>query len=342
VAEAASSGRHGHGDHRHAHAPGHQHTHGPADPGILATARGMWAVKWSFVGLFVTALLQLAIVAVSGSVALLADTIHNFADAATAIPLGIAFACARLAPSRRFPYGYGRVEDLAGGVVVLTILGSASVAGYQATMRLLHPEPVGYLGAVAGAAVLGFLGNEAVAVFRIRVGREIGSAALVADGYHARVDGLTSLAVLGGAAGVWAGYPLADPLVGLLITGAILVLVWPAARAVLTRMLDGVEPEVLDAVGHAARHVAGVAEVAEVRGRWVGHRLAFELNVVVNGELTVAEGHGIAKEVRHQILHHVPHAAGVTVHVDPAAEPGETYHRVGTHAHDGLGAHAHG
>jgi cation diffusion facilitator family transporter len=140
-------------------------------------------------------------------------------------------------------------------------------------MRLLHPEPVGYLGAVAGAALLGFLGNEAVAEFRIRAGREIGSVALVADGYHARADGFTSLAVLGGAIGVWAGYPLADPIVGLLITAAILVLVWQAARAVLTRMLDGVDPAVLDEVAHAARHVSGVNDVAEVRGRWIGHRL---------------------------------------------------------------------
>jgi cation diffusion facilitator family transporter len=216
------------------------------------------------------------------------------------------------------------------------------VAGYHAVMRLLHPEPVGYLWAVAAAAVLGFLGNEAVAVFRIRVGREIGSAALVADGYHARADGFTSLAVLGGAAGVWAGFPLADPIVGLLITGAILLLVWQAAGVVVTRMLDGVEPEALDAVAHAARHVPGVDDVAEVRGRWIGHRLAFELNVVVNSELTVAEGHGIAKEVRHQVLHHVPHGVRVTVHVDPATEPGEAHHRVITHPHDGLRSHAHG
>jgi cation diffusion facilitator family transporter len=292
-------------------------------------------------GLVVTAVLQLGVVAVSGSVALLADTIHNFADAATAIPLWIAFAFARLRPSRRFSYGYGRVEDLAGVMIVLVILASAVVAGYLAVMRLLHSEPVGILWAVAAAAVLGFLGNEAVAVFRIGVGREIGSAALVADGYHARADGLTSLAVLGGAAGVWAGYPLADPLVGLLITAAILVLVWQAAQAVLTRVLDGVEPETLDAVAHAVGHVPGVRDLAEVRSRWIGHRLAFELNVVVSGELTVAEGHGIAKEVRHQILHHVPHATGVTVHVDPATEPGEAHHQVVAHSHDGHGAHGH-
>jgi cation diffusion facilitator family transporter len=341
--QGSSRGRHDRTDAAsHDHDGAHRHTHGLLDSGLLSTERGIWAVKCSFVGLVVTALLQLGIVTLSGSVALLADTIHNFGDAATAIPLWIAFACAHLRPSRRFSYGYGRVEDLAGGAVVLTILASAVVAGYQAVMRLLHPEPVGYLGAVAAAALLGFLGNEAVAVFRIRVGREIGSAALMADGYHARADGVTSLAVLGGAVGVWAGYPLADPIVGLLITAAILVLVWQAARAVLTRMLDGVDPRVVDEVAHAARHVSGVTEIAEVRGRWLGHRLAFDVNVVVSAELTVVEGHTIAKEVRHQILHHLPHASGVTVHIDPATEPGELHHRVVTHAHDGLGAHAHG
>jgi cation diffusion facilitator family transporter len=321
---------------------GHPHAHGVLDPALLSTERGVRAVTWSFVGLLATAILQLGIVAVSGSVALLADTIHNFADASTAIPLWIAFACARLAPSRRFPYGYGRVEDLAGVVVVLTILFSAGVAGYQAVARLLHPEPVGYLWAVAVAGLIGCLGNEAVAVFRIRVGRQIGSAALVADGYHARADGLTSLAVLAGAGGVAWGYPLADPVVGLLITAMILGLVWQAARVVFTRMLDGVEPEVLEAAAHAARHVPGVSTVAEVRGRWVGHRLVLELNVVVSPDLSVTEGHDIAKTVRHEIFHHVPHASGVTVHIDPATEPGEAHHRIATHEHSGLGSHSHG
>ena len=183
----------------------HGHRHGVVDPEIASTARGMWALRWSFVALLATALLQAVVVALSGSVALLADTIHNVADAATAIPLGIAFAAARLKPSRRFPYGYGRVEDLAGGLIILTVFASALVAGYEAVHRLLHPEPVSYLGAVAAASLVGFVGNEAVAIFRIRVGRQMGSAALVADGYHARVDGLTSLAVLVGAGGVWCG-----------------------------------------------------------------------------------------------------------------------------------------
>lgn len=335
---------HPHGDQRPGTGHGrqaHGHTHGFVDPSIASTARGIWALKWSFAGLMVTALLQVIVVWLSGSVALLADTMHNFGDAATAIPLWIAFGCARLRPTRRFPYGYGRVEDLAGIAVVLTILSSALVAGYQAVQRLLHPQPVEYLGAVVAASVIGFLGNEAVALFRIGVGREIGSAALVADGYHARVDGWTSLAVLGGAGGVWLGYPLADPAVGLLITAAILGIVWSAGKAVLERALDAVEPEVLDALRHAAGHVPGVLEVGEVRARWIGHRLHAEINVAVEAGLTLAAAHDIAKEVRHQALHLLPHLGNAVVHVDPAEEAGEAHHRIAAHSHDSLEVHAH-
>ncbi len=331
--QAESHPHHGHGS--------HTHTHGVVDSALAGTARGVWALKWSFAGLLATALFQAAIVALTGSVALLADTIHNVADAATAIPLWIAFACARLRPTRRFPYGLGRVEDLAGAAVVLVILLSALVAGYEAVLRLVRPQPVAYLGAVAVASIIGFLGNEAVALFRIKVGREIGSAALVADGYHARADGVTSLAVLVGAVGVWLGYPLADPVVGLGITVAILVIVWQSARGVFTRMLDGVDPEVLEAAEHAAQHVPGVRDVAGARARWSGHRLHLELDVAVDPGVSVTEGHGIAKEVRHQILHQVPHVSWVTVHVDPVTELGERFHAIEGHAHDGLPVHSH-
>src|SRR6185369_8749248 len=192
-------------------------SHGIVDPSISSTDRGLWALKWSFVALMVTAAIQTGVVVLSASVALLTDTIHNFADAATAIPLGVAFWLARRGATPRFTYGLGRVEDLAGLAIIVTILASAVAATYAALHRLLHPEPVALLWAVMLASVVGFVGNEAVAIFRIKVGRQIGSAALVADGYHARVDGWTSLAVLLGALGVWAGYPLADPVVGLLI-----------------------------------------------------------------------------------------------------------------------------
>jgi cation diffusion facilitator family transporter len=325
----------------HVHHGGLGHTHGAVDPSIATSQRGIWAVKWSFVALFVTALLQLGVVLLSGSVALLSDTIHNFGDAATAVPLWIAFALARLGTSRRFPFGYGRVEDLAGVVVVLIILFSTLVAGYQAIERLINPQPVGFLGALAAAAIVGFVGNEAVAVFRIRVGRQIGSAALVADGYHARTDGWTSLAVLVGAAGVWLGYPLADPIVGLLIAAAILGIVWQSGKMVFTRLLDGVDLAVIDELRLAADRVEGVEDVAEVRARWVGHRLRAEVNVAVDPDLSVAEGHAIAREVNHRLLHELGYLDMAVIHVDPAQESGEEHHRVDEHSHDGLPLHSH-
>lgn len=325
----------------HDHEGGHGHTHGIVDPSIISTERGIWALKWSFIGLFITALLQIVVVFFTGSVALLADTIHNLGDAATAVPLWIAFSLAKRPPSRRFTYGYGRVEDLAGVIIVAIILLSAVVAAYESIQRFFNPQPVQYLWAVIAASVIGFAGNEAVAFFRIKVGKEIGSAALIADGYHARTDGLTSLAVLFGAVGIWLGYPLADPIIGLLITVAILQIVWQSSQAIFTRLLDGVEPEVADEIRHVVEHVAGVKEVTEVRVRWLGHRLHAEINIAVGPELSVEAGHNIALETRHELLHHLKYLSGVTIHVDPATASGESHHRVGEHSHDDLPLHSH-
>jgi len=323
------------------HSHDKRHSHVSVDPVVLTTQRGMWAIKWSLLGLLATAILQGGVVFLSGSVALLADTIHNLGDAGTAVPLWIAFALARAKPSRRFTYGLGRVEDLAGVAIVLTILFSAVFAGYESIMRFLNPQPVGYLWAVAVASIIGFLGNEAVARFRIGVGKEIGSAALVADGYHARIDGLTSLAVLFSAGGVWLGYPLADPIIGLLITVALLRIVWESAGAVFTRLLDGVDPEVTDEIKHAASHVERVKEVTQVRTRWLGHRLHAEVNITVDPQVTVAEGHNIAMETQHQLLHHLRYLSKATMHVDPVGVSGEEYHRIENHAHDGMPPHSH-
>ncbi len=293
---------HHHHEHDHGaeHHHGHGHAHGVVDPSIASTDRGLWALKWSFIGLMITALLQVVVVVLSNSVALLADTIHNFADAATAIPLGIAFVLVRRGATRRFTYGLGRVEDLAGLAIVITIAVSAVVAFYQAGQRFLHPQPVGFL-----------------------------------------ADGWTSLAVLLGAIGVWAGYPLADPVVGLLISAAIFVIVWQSARAVMVRMLDGVDAATLETIGHAARHVARVEEVTDLRARWIGHRLHAEVSITVPAGLSVADGHEVAKEVRHQLLHHLPHRGRVMVHVDPYGQGGEEHHRLAEHTHDGLPAHSH-
>lgn len=332
--------RHTKNRHTHGSAP-HGHTHGVVDPTLFTTQRGIWAIKWSFFGLGATALFQIAIVLLSGSVALLADTIHNIGDAATAVPLWIAFTLARRKPGKRFTYGYGRVEDLAGVAIILTILLSAIVAGYESIHRLFYPQKVGYVWAVVAASIIGFVGNEAVALFRIKVGKEIGSAALIADGYHARVDGLTSLAVLFGAVGVWMGYPLADPIVGLLITIAILHIVWDSAKAVFTRLLDGVDPEVVDEIKHAVNHTQGVEDVTEVRVRWLGHRLHAEVNIAVNREFSVERGHEIAREVRHQLLHHLKYLSNATIHIDPVTASGEEYHRIREHEHGNLPIHSH-
>lgn len=335
----SSHSRHRHDEHEHEHE--HGHTHGVVDPTILASERGIWAVKWSFAGLLVTALLQFAAVMLSGSVALLADTIHNLGDAATAIPLWIAFALARRPPSRRFTYGLGRVEDLAGMAIVGIILFSAIVAGYEAIDRLIHPQPVSYLGVVAIASIIGFLGNEGVALFRIRVGKQIASAALIADGYHARADGLTSLAVLAGAIGVWLGFPLADPIVGLVITLAIFRIVWDSAKAVFVRALDGVDPEVVEEIRHAIGHTPGVEDTGEIRVRWLGHRLHAEVNIAVDPAMTIEAAHAVAVEARHNLLHHLSYLSNATIHVDPSDASGEEHHRVAGHTHDGMEVHAH-
>lgn len=306
----------------------HAHTHGVISPELFSTDRGLYAVKISFVGLIVAAFFQSIVFWSSGSVALLADTIHNFGDAATAIPLGLAFILSRKKPNKSFTYGYGRAEDLAGLLVVFLILFSAAVSAYESISRLFSPHSVEFLGAVAVASIVGFLGNELVAKFRIKVGREIGSAALIADGYHARADGFASLAVLFGVLGLWLGYPIADPLIGLLITIAILRIVWQAGKSVLSRMLDGVEPEIVDEIRQVVSSVEEVSQVTEVRVRWLGHRLYAEVSIAVDPLLSVEEGHAIAIKVRQRMIQSLDYLSNAVVHVDPIGEAGESFHQL--------------
>ena len=266
---------------------GHSHEASDSvDDALASNEEGIRTLKISLVALMVTALLQSVVVVISGSVALLADTIHNFGDALTALPLWVAFALARRPANRAYTYGYGRAEDLAGVAIVGLILFSACVAGYQSVIKLINGSEVSNIGWVAAAGVVGFLGNELVARFRIRVGKRIGSAALVADGQHARTDGFTSLAVVAGALGVAFGYPILDPLVGLGITVAILFIVKDSAASMWRRMMDAVEPEIVDSIEGAAAGVPGVEGVGPVRARWVGHRVYGEV------EIGVAEGMG--------------------------------------------------
>lgn len=303
----------------HDHDHGHTHDHaGRVDDALTASKAGIRAVIISLVILALTATIQIAIVAVSGSVALLADTIHNFSDALTAIPLWIAFSLSRRSATRRYTYGLGRAEDLAGLFVVAVIAASAVVAGVEAVRRLVHPVPVSHLGWVAAAGVVGFLGNEVVAQYRIRVGTRIGSAALRADGLHARADGLTSLAVVLGAIGVALGFPVADPVIGLLIAGLIVVVMVKAARDVFARLLDGVDPELVDTAYATLADHPGVVGVNRVRMRWLGLRLDADVELDVDPELTLRQAHALAHDAEHALAHAIPKLDNAVVHAYPA------------------------
>jgi cation diffusion facilitator family transporter len=310
------------------------HSHDAADSvdaALESADEGIRAVKISLVALGATAVTQALVVVLTGSVALLADTVHNFSDALTAVPLWIAFALGRRAASRRYTYGYGRAEDLAGVFIVAMIALSAVVAGYEAVRRLLDPQPVTHIGVLIAAGLVGFAGNELVAVYRIRVGRRIGSAALVADGLHARTDGFTSLAVVAGALGVLAGFPQADPVVGLLITVAILVVLKGAAVQIYRRLMDAVDPGLVDTAEATLRAVPGVVDVQELRLRWIGHRVRAETGIVVDPRLGIVEAHDIATTAEHSLLHGVPRLVAATVHVSPRDTGGRDHHAVLAH-----------
>ncbi|HEY3333896.1 MAG TPA: cation diffusion facilitator family transporter [Candidatus Limnocylindrales bacterium] len=333
----------GHALHGHEHPTGRVaslvaavvgHSHDPADSlddALAGDRRGIRAVQISLVGLGITAVLQLGIVAISGSVALLADTVHNFSDALTAVPLWIAFAIGGRAATRQYTFGFRRAEDLAGLFVLVMILGSAIFAAWESITRLIDPQPITNIPIVIVAGIIGFLGNEGVALYRIRIGRQIGSAALVADGYHARTDGLTSLAVVAGAIGVAMGFPLADPVVGLLISAVILVLLRTATAQMVGRLMDAVQPEMVDEVERITRETPGVVEVEKVRLRWVGHALETNLSITVDQDLTVMDGHAISEEVRHRLLHQVSKLDTVVIHVNPCDHGGVDPHRVVRH-----------
>jgi len=341
-------------DHEGGHDHGHEHEHGHGGQGPAArwrhvlrphsheaadqvdavmegSAEGM-RVLWISLGVLgLTALIQAVVTGLSGSVALLGDTLHNAADALTAVPLGVAFVLGRCPPTRRYTYGYGRAEDLAGIVIVLTIAASSALAAYEAVTRLIHPHHVSDLIAVAIAALTGFAGNELAARYRIRTGRKIGSAALVADGLHARTDGLTSLAVLVGAGGVALGWNWADPVIGLAITVVILAVLRQAAREIYRRLMDAVDPALVDQAEGILRATPGVLDVGQVRLRWVGHQIRAECEIVVPPDITAAHAHQLTVSAEHALLHAIPRLSGVLVHADPEVNGSDPHHVLADH-----------
>ncbi|HEU4686895.1 MAG TPA: cation diffusion facilitator family transporter [Vicinamibacterales bacterium] len=337
-----------HGDHRaHQHEHEHQHEHGhhhhgglkgwlvelfvphthdaadSIDDAMEASVEGVRALKISLFVLLGTTVLQFLVVLISGSVALLADTIHNFSDALTAVPLWVAFILGRRAATRRYTYGFGRAEDLAGLFIVAVVALSAVVAAWQSIDRLLNPQPLSNLWWVFAAGLIGFAGNEAVAIYRIRVGRRIGSAALVADGVHARTDGFTSLAVVLGAVGVMLGFPLADPIIGLLISAAILVLLWGTVRSIGRRLMDGIEPELLQTAQEALEGTPGVLAVPHLQLRWSGHRLQGAATLLVAEDVSFATAGKVSEEARRHLKQALPKVDDIVVTPVGSAGPGQ-------------------
>lgn len=315
---------HGH-THGHTHGHGHSHDHGTGIWGFLntifhlhghsdkqqnlstdpamATEEGIRTVWLALAALGITTVMQILIVAISNSTALLADTVHNLGDTLNSIPLLLAFYFARRAANKRYTYGYGKAEDVAGIFIVLSLVFSAGYAFYESISKLIHPQPLTNLGWVAGAAVIGFIGNEAVAILQIRVGRRIGSDAMVADGLHARTDGLTSLAVLIAVAGSWLGYPIVDPIIGIVIGITILFITIDACKAIWYRLMDAADPHLVDEVAHMVGHVDGIQAITQTRVRWHGHQMHADIVAVIDEDLSVKQTAAIRAAIAHEVQH---------------------------------------
>ena len=304
--------------HRVVHLLSHSHDHDAGRQLVLDSgAEGIRATKISLLALGATALFQAAIVVISGSVALFSDTLHNVTDALTAIPLWIAFSIGRRRPTTRYTYGFHRLEDVAGLVIVAAIGLSAILVIWESVNRLFEPRLIDHIPWVIVAGVIGALGNEFVARYRIKVGRSIGSEALVTDGQHARTDAMTSLAVVVAAIGAALGAAWVDPVAGLVVGLGILWLLVRSARRMSRRMLDGIEPEIVGQVDSTIRSVEGVRDLADLRVRWQGHRLRVTASVCVNPDLTVRAGHDIALDVEHTLHHRYSFPVVAVIHIDP-------------------------
>ena len=336
---------HAHGDHDHDHGTGvwarikHQlvpHSHDASSAIQTAEESSGAGIRTAWIGLagmMATAALQIVIVAVSGSIGLLADTLHNLGHAVTTIPLVIAFKIGQRKASKGYSYGYRRAEDLVGVLISLVIAASVVLIVWESIDALVNPRPLSNLGWVFAAGIVGALGNEIVAVYRIRTGRKIGSAALIAEGQHARADGLTSIAVVVGVVGVWLGFPRADAIVGLLIAAAIFGILLSSMKSIAHRLMDGIDPKIIDAMSSVAGAVSGVQAVDRVRARWSGHRIEADATIRVAPELNVLDAHQIAEEVEHELLHQTPHLESVVIHLHPLvpADLDEELHELTAH-----------
>src|SRR5579863_515864 len=323
-------GEHGHGEHD----GGHGHEHGRVDADLYGNRAGLRAVQISTAGMLLVAIIQFAIASIGGSAGLFADALHNLGDVFTTVALWIAFVISNRAANQRYTYGYYRSEDLAGIFIVLVIIASAVAGAVESIQKLTSGNVPTQLYLSMAAALVGVIGNETLAQYKIAVGRRINSVPLMADGQHSRIDGLTSLAAFLGLVGVRFGLPIADPVAGIVITVVIITVVYSTSRSVLQRLLDAVDPRVVPSIIGKAQEVPGVEAVTDVRARWVGHTLHVAMNIEVNPELTLVKAHAIAEEVRHRLFHSIKGISEVVIHTDPSSESGDHHQTVAHHVQE--------
>jgi cation diffusion facilitator family transporter len=321
---------HSHEHDEHEHEKGHGHEHGKVDADLYGNQAGLRAVQIATAGMFLVAAIQFAIAAIGGSAGLFADALHNLGDVFTTVALWIAFVISSRTANQRYTYGYHRAEDLAGIFIVLVIIGSAVAGAVESILKLTHGNVPSYIYLSMAAALVGVAGNELLAQYKISVGKRINSVPLIADGQHSRIDGLTSLAAFLGLVGVLLGFPLADPIAGLLITVVIATVVYSTTRSVIQRLLDAVDPHIVPSIIETASSVPGVEAVTDVRARWVGHTMHIAMNIEVDAQLTLAKAHAIAEEVRHRLFHTIKGVSEVIIHTDPAGT-NQDYHEAMAH-----------
>ena len=322
---------HDHEGHRHSRHGGHDHEHGKVEAELYSNREGLRAVQISTAGMLVVALIQFAIALIGGSAGLFADALHNTGDVLTTVALWIAFVVSNRAANARYTYGYHRAEDLAGIIIVLVIIASAVASAVESVLKLISGSAPTQIILSMAAALVGVAGNELLAQYKISVGRRINSVPLVADGQHSRIDGLTSLAAFIGLIGVALGLRLTDPIAGLVITVAILGVVYSTTRSVLSRLLDAVDPHIIPEIIDVASKTSGVEAITEPRARWVGHTLHIVLNIEVDPHLTLVQAHGIAEEVRHRLFHSIKGVSEILIHTDPASHHGDFHQLVAHH-----------
>jgi cation diffusion facilitator family transporter len=325
---------HSHDDHEPEHEgdSGHEHghEHGRVEADLYGNRAGLRAVQLSTLGMFLVAAIQFAIAGIGGSAGLFADALHNLGDVFTTVALWIAFVLSSRAANQRYTYGYYRSEDLAGIFIVLVIIASAVAGAVESIQKLTSGNIPTQIYLSMAAALVGVIGNEAMAQYKISVGKRINSVPLVADGQHSRIDGLTSLAALAGLIFVRFGLPIADPIAGIVITLVIVTVVYSTSRSVLQRLLDAVDARVVPSIMKTASTVPGVENVTDVRARWVGHTMHIVMNIEVDANLTLAKAHAIAEEVRHRLFHSIEGVSEVVIHTDPSSESGD-YHQAMAH-----------